>query len=270
MTLFKKLGMLTMAMAVCFSLYVTPTYAAVVSFTEDDVSKLGDKVSTSTLDEYVAANITSPWASIYLTTDSNGANTENDTYLVNGTSYYIREGYTGDQFKEKVLTQYKSAMTTEKTTELTNNINVNADTSGATQALSGLVPYINIFLGIIVTLITIGLAVFTAFDVCYIVFPVFRNKCEKQKMSGQGAMVTQSANGGTKLRWVSEEAQYAANHASLEQGSNPLMNYLKNRVVAYVFVAIILFILLTGNISIITNLALKAVSGIMDVLDSLS
>lgn len=270
MKLLSRIASLVMAMTICLAMTMTMSFADMVEFTDTDIKSIGGEATAEDVNSFLANSVKQPWALVLLSTDANEGNSAGDTILVGNTTYYVRDGHTASELKNRVISAYKSSKTTQDTYDLTQDIGVTADTSAAMQALSGLIPYVNILLGIMVTLITLGLAIFTAFDVCYISFPVFRNKCEQQKMEGQGAMVKQTANGGTKLRWVSEEAQYAVDHASLEQGSHPLSNYLKNRILAYVFVAIILFILLTGNISIISNLALKAVAGIMDVLQGLS
>lgn len=223
------------------------------------------------LTQYLESNIGSAaWLNAYITDDANNGNANGDFIVLSSGTYYLRPDITPSAFLTRLTNSYKSSKVTEDTVNITDGINIKADTTGATTALSGFVPVINMLLGVITVLITIGLAVFTAFDVCYIVFPVFRNKCEDAKVQGQGMMVQKTANGGTKLRWVSDEAQFSVNHASLEQGSNPLTTYLKHRVLAYIIVSIILFVLLTGNISIITNIALKLVSGLMDVLNGLA
>lgn len=261
-----SLLMLSLILTFSLSYMLIPTHAAL--FTDEEIADLGTGVTTDTLDEFITNSQSEMWMSALV--DATGTSGGETVTLDGGTILTLRTGVSTEYFKKQVLNQYKSSKVTEDTVALTDGINVTADTSAAMQALSGFIPYVNMLLGIIVTLITLGLAVFTSFDVCYIVFPVFRNKCEQQKMQGSGAMVKQTANGGTKLRWVSDEAQYAVEHQTLEQGGNPLTSYLKNRVLAYVFVAVILFILLTGNISIITNLALKAVAGIMTALQGLS
>ena len=210
-----------------------------------------------------------------LTSDSAKASTDPDLQGVTftdqntGTVYYVKDGYNKSTFYTQVEMIKKNDKVSKDMTEMTNGLGVEADTQTAVGTLEGFIPIINILLGILTVGITLGLAVFTAFDVCYIVFPVFRNKCEDAKVSGQGPMVSKSANGGTKLRWVSDEAQYVVDQCNVSQGGSPLMAYLKKRIMAYILVSIILFILLTGNITIITNIALKVVSYIMDILASL-
>lgn len=193
-----------------------------------------------------------------------------DTKDGESTQYYYVKGVKEEDFANRLDKAMDSARVTEKTVGITDGLGIDPDTQGATDTLSGFVPILNILIGIIVVLITLGMGLFTSFDICYIVFPVFRNKCEDAKTSGQGAMVQHTANGGTKLRWVSDEAQWAVSNCSLDQGKNPLTAYLSKRIMAYVCVSIVMFILLTGNITLITNIALKAVAGIMQVFSSLA
>lgn len=160
---------------------------------------------------------------------------------------------------------------TDKMQGLTDELNITADTQGAGIMLAGLAPIINLVLGIIVTLIMFGMAISSSFDVCYIAFPVFRNKCEDAKTSGNAMMTKKSSNGDTSLRWVTDDAQYAVNSTVTEgNGRSPWTMYFKKRVGSYIFLTIIMFILLTGNITLITDIALKAVGGILDVLQGLA
>lgn len=164
-----------------------------------------------------------------------------------------------------------NAAATGKMQGLTTNLDINADTAGAGVMLSGLAPIINLALGIIATFIMFGMAISSSLDICYIAFPVFRNKCEDMKVSGNSVMTKKGANGDTSLRWVTDDAQYAVNSTITEgNGKSPWAAYFKKRVAAYIFLTIIMFILLTGNITLITDIALKVVSGILNVLQSLA
>ena len=158
-----------------------------------------------------------------------------------------------------------------KVTDITQNLNISADVDGATTALSGFIPFISLILGIIVFLITVGMTIFSAFDLCYIAFPVFRNKCEDAKASGNRAMTRQSSSGESTLRWVSQDAQFAVESTTNgDSGKNPFMVYFGKRIISYMALAVLLFILLTGNISIFTNIAVNLMSGIVDILGKLS
>lgn len=159
-----------------------------------------------------------------------------------------------------------------KVKEATGDFNLKPDTETASTALEGFKPILSTFLGIVVVLITIGMTVFSAFDIAYIAFPVFRNKCEEAKQTGSGMMASkkQGKNGETKLRFISDEAQYAVEAAdTIESGKNPFSIYFGKRVISYVLLSIILFILLTGNINLITNIAVRIVSGILELLQGI-
>ena len=154
--------------------------------------------------------------------------------------------------------------------DITVGLNIKADTQTASTALSGFVPILSTVLGLMVVLISIGMTVFSAFDLCYIAFPVFRNKCEDMKQSGNRMGTKQGSNGETKLRFVSDDAQYAVIAADTTQsGKNPFVIYFSKRLLSYIILAILLFILLTGNITIFTNLALKGVSGILELIGNI-
>ena len=89
-------------------------------------------------------------------------------------------------------------------------------------------------------------------------------------MNGTGYNVKKDANGNATLRFVTDDAQYAVSQGTVESGKSPWGIYFRKRVMSYVLLAIVLFILLTGNISLITNIALNIVSGIMNVLSGLA
>lgn len=248
-------------------LVMTISVMSISAFAYDEAA-LNDFINTG-------GGISNRTISRMLTSDSAKASTDPDLQGVTftdqstNTVYYVKDGYNKSAFYTQVEMVKKNAKVSNDMTEMTNGLGVEADTQTAVGTLEGFIPIINILLGLLTVCITLGLAVFTSFDVCYIVFPVFRNKCDDAKVSGQGPMVAKTANGGTKLRWVSDEAQYVVEQCNVSQGGNPLMAYLKKRIVAYILVSVILFILLTGNITIITNIALKVVSYIMDILASL-
>lgn len=151
-------------------------------------------------------------------------------------------------------------------------LNISADTDTAITAMSGFVPVISTVLGLLVILITVGMTIFSAFDLAFIAFPVFRNKCEDAKQTGHGIMAgkTNKQTGETKLRFVSDDAQYAVVAADTTQsGKNPFVIYFGKRLLSYIVLAILLFILLSGNITIFTDLALKLVQGILNLIQGI-
>lgn len=182
---------------------------------------------------------------------------------------YIKKGYTEESVTTAVTRSINNKKTNQSLTNVGDGLGIEANTEAAAAMLSGFVPYISMLLGVMVTLITIFMTVFSAFDIAYIAFPVFRNKCEDAKVNGGGLAKTKS-NGETSLRFVTDDAQYAVQQGTVENGKSPWAIYFKKRVLSYILLAIILFILMTGNITLITNIAVKVVAGIMDVLGSLA
>ena len=228
-------------------------------------------------------NCKGKWASAYVVTYDDASLAAADGYTsdeivgANGTRcscgklHFVSKNTTVVSFINKAQAQTKNSNVVNQVDDIKSGLGVDANTGDAMTLLAGFIPIINIGLGLAVVLITLGLAVYTAFDVCYIVFPVFRGNCEKAKASGESSIMTKrdSATGTTKLRFVSDEAQYVVENCSISQGSNPLTVYLSKRVGSYIAVTVVLTILLSGNITIITNIALKIVSYIMELLAKL-
>lgn len=179
---------------------------------------------------------------------------------------------TEDAYRELVVLGrdvYDRMKVKHRIEEMGSSVNVEADTDRASVMLSGLQPLISLIVGILAYLVVLGMTFFTAMDICYITMPVFRNRVEEMKQSGNAAMVKYSKDGEAKLRWVSDEAQYAVITCTVDSGRNPLTVYLQKRIWAYIMVAIVIYILLTGNIQMIVNIAINFVSGILDILSDL-
>lgn len=210
------------------------------------------------------------WMRAWLTTDSIKADEQTPLTTINGHQVYLVKGKTDEGLSKQINQSISNGKTVEGVSDITDGLNITADTGGAAAMMQGFAPIISLILGIIVTLITVGMTIFSSFDIAYIAFPVFRNKCEDAKVEGKGVHVKQTSNGGTQLRFITDDAQYAVQQGSIESGKSPWGIYFKKRIMSYVLLAIILFILLTGNISLITNIALKVVSGIMNVLGGLA
>lgn len=157
----------------------------------------------------------------------------------------------------------------KKVNEILDNSKLEANVIDAAAILAPAIPYINIGLGIALSVLLAAMTIFTTADICFLALPVFRTKCDDAKQSGENSLLSKKTpNGGMKLRFVSDEAVWAIENSTQNQ-SSPWGKYLKSRIMSYIFLAIVIYILLTGNISIITNLALKLVSGIMNVLTGL-
>lgn len=186
--------------------------------------------------------------------DSAGMTNIKTITLADGTYYY--EDINSASIDSKLAASIKGSQATSDVTDITNGLNIGADTNTATQMLSGVTPIISTFLGLAVLLITVFMTVFSAIDIVYIVFPATRNFLE-------------NSNSKTKIQIVTDDAQFAVKSASIESGKTPMGTYFGRRVISYIILSIMLFIILTGNISLITNLALKVVSGLLEVITSI-
>ena len=180
------------------------------------------------------------------------SNYEGDTVNINGQTYSVGVA--------------NSAVTNANVGKL--DVNVRADVGSANDLVSGFEPVINLVIGILAWVIVIGLPLITALDVCYITIPFVREKADDVKASG-GMGTKTGKDGSTKLRWISDEAQHAVETIDLDAGRSPLKTYLKSRIGAFVMVAIILYLLIGGQITVVTQLAVRLVSGIMNILSGL-
>lgn len=177
-----------------------------------------------------------------------------------------------DVLYTKVSKASEAAAIGDKVSQMTDGFKVDADISGATTMLRGFQPMVQMIVGLICYLAIIFMGLFTAFDICYIAFPVFRDKCEDAKAEGTNNMMVKTSNNGTKsLRFVTDEAQFAVKESQLgDTGRSPWFIYLKKRAIAYIAMAMVIYILFTGNIALIVNIALNLVDGIMEALGTLA
>ena len=273
----KRVISLFMAVLTVLALACTTTaFAAEEAHTlPEDVESYIENSITAINDSGVSFSET--WLRSWLTTDESKAQSLEDggrQYNITlGSSQgvlYIVRGKTEEGLIEAVQKSVNNAATVDDVSTITDGLNIGADTAGATALLSGFAPIISLVVGVIVVLVTMGMTLFTAFDIAYIAFPVFRNKCEEQKMNGTGYNVKKDSSGNVSLRFVTDDAQYAVSEGTIENGKSPWGIYFRKRIMSYILLAIVLFILLTGNISLITNIALNIVSGIMNVLSGLA
>lgn len=275
--MFKRVISLFMAVLTVLAMACTTTaFAAEEAHTlPEDVESYIENSITAINDSGVSFSET--WLRSWLTTDESKAQSLEDggrQYNITlGSSQgvlYIVRGKTEEGLIEAVQKSVNNAATVDDVSNITDGLKIGADTAGATALLSGFAPIISLVVGVIVVLVTMGMTLFTAFDIAYIAFPVFRNKCEEQKMNGTGYNVKKDSSGNVSLRFVTDDAQYAVSEGTIENGKSPWGIYFRKRIMSYVLLAIVLFILLTGNISLITNIALNIVSGIMNVLSGLA
>lgn len=194
---------------------------------------------------------------------------------VNGVYYYISPA--GVQEAEAHLSKVKADETQRKDIvnqlDGLNDLDLTPDLDSSMGSISGFLPAIRFILGLMVSIITVGMTLFSACDITYIAFPVVRQFFEGMKESGNSVAIDKSRSqksGETKLRFISDEAEYAVKRAeTIETGKNPLTIYLGKRIVSYIVLGVVLVILLTGNITIITDIAIKAVSGIIELIQKI-
>lgn len=153
--------------------------------------------------------------------------------------------------------------------EIQDNVHLAPNYNDAANILSPFVPYFNILLGLITTIVVLQMSILTALDLCYIAIPTMRNFMSDKAAEGNQVVAKKDGNGGVKLRFISDEAQYAVEQATNNQGSSPWGTYFKSRILSYIFLAVAMVILLTGNITLITDLIVKLVSGLMSVIQGL-
>ena len=141
-----------------------------------------------------------------------------------------------------------------------------ANLTGATQSLGGFSKLISLATGTIVVGVTMLMAVFTAFDVAYLVFPVAKSGMDKAGNSGNRmASSTNKTTGESKFRWVTDDAMSAWEDAN-QTGQNPLFLYAKKRIISYIALAFILFIFMTGRLGLIMEMSLKVFSNVFEAI----
>lgn len=140
----------------------------------------------------------------------------------------------------------------------------------ANKLMSGFQDILGIAVGLLAYIIVIGLPLFSALDIAYITIPVLRNFADEAKSQGKSSMVKSDGKGGSKFRWISDEAVYAVKQGAMDEGKSALSIYFGKRVITYIVCAIVLYLLISGNINVVTNIAVNVVSGIMGVLENLA
>jgi len=149
--------------------------------------------------------------------------------------------------------------------EITRVFNIKADVTGANAALAGFKPMIELICGLLFWIVITFLGVFTAFDVCYLVFPVAKGKMDSAGQSGGRITSSESkATGESKFRFVTDDALLAYEE-SAKNGQNGLILYLKKRVWTYVACSIVVYMLGSGNMALIIEAVLKLCSGFFNM-----
>lgn len=202
--------------------------------------------SLQVLDDYVATSLHTKYREIPIS----GVNASDGTGL-SATVYVYAEADAGSVGKINANVQTNIFEATA---------NITPDTGTAMLILSGLQGPVNAFLGFAVIIITTGMFIFSALDICYISFPAFRGGIDKQVESG-GAGAKTNKDGSTSSRWVTDDARLAVEEAA-QANITPWKGYFKRRIMSYIFLSITLYILLTNNITALTTLVISGLQGL--------
>lgn len=158
-----------------------------------------------------------------------------------------------------------------KVQKMGDSFSVKADTERAGATIKGLRPLAELASGVLTYMVVLGMTLFTAMDICYITMPIFREKAENLRQEGSSRLLVSEnkKTGENKLRFVTDEAVHAVTNANIGGGKHPMALYLKSRVVAYILVAIVIYMLLSGNVTLLINIALNIIEGLLGALQDL-
>lgn len=148
--------------------------------------------------------------------------------------------------------------------DISQNIGLGADMNGANAIIGDAARgVINTVMGILAWIAMVGIGIFTALDICYMIIPTLHATLEELAMN-KG---TTTKDGHPKPRFISQDAVNAYKEG-IENGKNILILYLKKRVVAYIAAAIVIYMLMSGRITIVIEAVLRLLSGGLDTIDN--
>lgn len=214
----------------------------------------------------------SSWSSVasYFTTSSDGTHNKSATavYGDNATTYW----YSTDDEEAIVAAGLNSSVseTNKQIDDITGSINIHADTAGAAGMASGFIPIVNVAVGLIVIGIILLLVMYTGFDLMFLAFPWFRSMSENQLQNGKSnVMVKRGGDGECKYRFISDDAVRAYQQSIVDGGNKqPYVKYAVSRVWAYIALAIIITVLITGNYGVFIKLGTKIGEGIINMIQN--
>lgn len=229
-----------------------------------DWGSVADSVTEYMLSEK-EIKITSLPSSTYTTDGASDVLKFSHKVTYNDVEYHVTEnGY--EQLKSLAKAKADAKKAQSKVTQVSEGFSVEPDITGANAALAGLTETISLIVGIICVVVMVLMTVLTACDLLYITVPFFREKSDEAVQNrGPGGMVnTSKKTGEAKPRWITDEA-FASVRASIESNyaRNPLMAYLGKRIWAFIALGIVIYILFTGNITLIVSFIINIISGLM-------
>lgn len=148
------------------------------------------------------------------------------------------------------------------------------DINGAGAALDGLIGPLSLVIGIVCVVVMVAMTALTACDLLYLTVPFFREKSDAavQNSGGRGGVATTSKKTGElKPRWITDEAYYSVRQSiEANYAKNPLTTYLGRRIWAFIALGVVIYILFTGNITLIVSFVINIVSSMMGGLQGLA
>lgn len=148
--------------------------------------------------------------------------------------------------------------------QISDNFNLKADTATASVTLAPFQNALSTISGLIVYGMLILLTFSNGLDICYLSIPWIQSL-----LDGKASDTKTNSDGSAKVPLVSAEASYA--HKQAETGEdyrNPLLIYASKRVVFLIVDAILVFMLLTGQMGLLIQIVLNLFSGFIDVIQS--
>ena len=216
----------------------------------------------------------SSWSSVasYFTTSSDGTHNKSATavYGDNATTYWYSTDDT-EAIVEAAGLNSSVSETNKQIDDITGSINIHADTAGAAGMASGFIPIVNVAVGLVVIAIILLLVMYTGFDLMFLAFPWFRSMSENQLQNGKSnVMVKRGGDGESKYRFISDDAVRAYQQSIVDGGNKqPYVKYAVSRVWAYIALAIIITVLITGNYGVFIKLGTEIGEGIINMIQNI-
>ena len=159
----------------------------------------------------------------------------------------------------------------DKLDEAMGQVNITPDTAGASNIMSGLIPVVSVLVGVAIIIIPLLLSLYTGMDILYLAFPMFRSFASDKLESGKsGVMVKQGSNGEPKYRFISDDAVRAYQQCIVDGGNKqPYIKYGLSRAWAYILLATIVVVLITGNYDVFIRAGMNLGEGIIDLVSSI-
>lgn len=250
------LGLMTMSVY-ADSTAVLKAPGATGNSSEVTSSELGAYFDTSAGKQYLSRLRSSDDGGSYSTSKYGTLSVGNKTYYITQSEYDTLVNRASTMKTQEISADGGLADVNDDLNNLTSNFNTRPDLATASEAVSGIQGMVSLVIGVFLIIACLFVTFFSAVDIIYLAWPVFREKAE-----------TNSRDGGFSVtKFVSDEAKFAVKKASTDANGKSVWGiYLPKRAIAYIGLGLALYILFTGNITVLTGLAIKFASGIFNAL----